>query len=299
MKHAALLLIALIALPVAEVALHLSTRAAVASLDDWQRAAARVRKDLRPKDLIVSAPSWTDPTLRLVLGDQVTTAMEGRSDTAAFERLWSLGIRGARPEEARGLSPELSERFGEVTVERFALGPSNVVQDLVDVIERAEVSVGARACPWKRGAAPRGGGLGYGVLPPIERFQCDGAGTWLAEVVMEDLDLQPRRCVYHPPGVGTPVRVVLHDVELSDELVLYGGLYSEHERMRQGPPVLASVSVNGQRLGTLTHRDGEGWKRLTLATSRGRADVAIEVVTSSRKQRGFCWAASIRSGGGR
>jgi hypothetical protein len=243
--------------------------------------------------LIVSAPGWTDPLLRAVLGDQIGPAMAGRSDLAGFERLWSLSIRGARPAEAGSRVPALHKVFGQVTVERYELGRSSVRSDLVDRIAGAEVSWGSRPCPLKRLAPPRGGGLGNGVLPPLERFQCDSS-TWLAEVVLEDLSITPRRCVFQPPGVGTPTRVLLRDVELSEQLVFYGGLYYEHERMRQGAPVIATVIANDKPIGTFTHRDGDGWKKLEWKTQPGRVDLAIEVRSTSRKQRGFCWAASVR-----
>lgn len=294
MKPAVLLWVALIALPVTEVALHFRARAAVPAHSDWQQAAAFVRGQLGPKDLIVSAPGWTDPLLRAALGDKVTTAMEGRSDLAGFERMWSLSIRGARPADAGTRAPSLTKSFGGVTVERYELGPASVREDLIDRLPTAEVSLGERPCARKRMTLPRGGGLGYGVLPPIERFQCDGGGTWLAEVVLEDLDITPRRCVFQPPGVGAPTRVVLRDVELTGELVFYGGLYYEHERMRHGDPVVMTVLANGAPIGTLAHRDGDGWKKLALKTTPGRADLTIEVRSTSRKQRGFCWAASTR-----
>lgn len=294
MKPAVLLWIALIALPVTEVALHFRARAAVPAQSDWQRAAQLVRSELQPKDLIVSAPGWTDPLLRAVLGDRIGPAMAGRSDLAGFERLWSLNIRGARPKEAGSRAPALRKVFGAVTVERYALGPSSVQSDLVDRIAGAEVSSGSRPCPLKRLPPARGGGLGNGVLPPVQRFQCDSPGTWMAEVVLEDLSITPRRCVFQPPGVGAPTRVLLRDVELSDQLVFYGGLYYEHERMRQGAPVIATVLANDRPIGSFTHIDGDGWKKLELKTQPGRVDLAIEIRSTSRKQRGFCWAASVR-----
>jgi hypothetical protein len=304
-KPAALVLLALVALPVIEVALHFRARANVPAQQDWQQAAAFVRTQLQPKDLIVSAPRWTDPRLRAVLGDQIGPAMAGRSDTAAYDRLWSLSIRGERPKEAGLRPPELTRTFGRVTVQLFRLDTANVVDsfdrrevvtlDLVDRVARgeAEVAAGARPCEHKRGPLPRGGGLGQGVLPPEHRFQCDGA-TWVASVVMEDLSITPRYCVHQPPGVGKPTRVVLRDIALGNRLVLYAGLYYEHERMRKGPPVVATVSANDKPIGRLTHHDGDGWERLEIATIPGTADLAIEVLSTSRKQRAFCWAASVR-----
>jgi hypothetical protein len=295
-KAAVWVWIALVVLPLTEVALHFRARAAVPAESDWQRAAAFVRSELQPKDLIVSSPGWTDPLLRAALGERITPAMAGRSDLAGFERMWSLSIRGARPDDAATRNATLTKAFGGVTVERFELGRSSVRTDLVDRIGDAEASLGSKACSRMRTSNPRGGGLGYGVLPPAGRLQCDGANTWVAEVVLEDLDITPRRCVFQPPGVGAATRVVLHDVELSDQLVFYGGLYYEHERMRKGAPIVATLLANDKPIATFTHHDGDGWEKLAIKTQPGRVELAIEVRSTSRKQRGFCWAASVREG---
>jgi hypothetical protein len=269
-------------------------------MQDWRAAASFVRGHLQPRDLISAAPDWTDPLLRQVLGDRIDLAMAGRSDSAGYERLWALSIRGARPREAPPGPPALERRFGRVTVQRWQLAPSPVLYSPIDHIENAEVSMvergRARACHLRRYPAPRGGGLGVGALPPEERFGCEGfRGVWVAPVVIEDLDLQPRYCVLEPPSGPEPVRVAFADVPLGDEIVLYGGLYYEHERMREGGPVLARVLVDGRELGHMLHRDGDGWKRLVVPTAGGRGEVAIEVSAPNPDRRSFCWSASVRA----
>jgi hypothetical protein len=220
--------------------------------------------------------------------------------------LWSLSIRGARPSEASSepssRTPELEQRFGEVTVQRWQLAPPSVVLDLTERFatypQTVEVTSGKRVCELQKLGLPRGGGLGYGVLPPAERVQCgtSRSSPWVAPVILEDLSLAPRRCIFHPPGVGAPIRVLMRDVELSEQLVIYGGLYYEHERMRKGAPIAVVVSAGERELGRMTHHDGDGWKKLVLPTRKGRVDLAIDVSSTGRKQRGFCWAASTRTG---
>ena len=68
--------------------------------DDWIAAAALVRAQLESNDAITVAPAWADPLLRLHLGDRMNAKLSGRSDLAAFERLWVLSIRGRRSPEA-------------------------------------------------------------------------------------------------------------------------------------------------------------------------------------------------------
>ena len=104
------------------------------------------------------------------------------------------------------------------------------------------------------------------------------------------------RSTGQPPGDRAPLRVRFEQVPFADRVVFYGGLYYEHERMREGGPVDVKLFQNGGELGRMTHRDGDGWRRLSLRTSPGPG--AFEVVVSARSahRRSFCWAASVRQG---
>jgi len=284
---------------------HTVIRAGVPSLADWAAAASFARGELQPRDQIVVAPAWADPLLRWCLGDGISPAMAGPSDLAAYDRLWALSIRGARPGPAPASKPELTRRFGRVQVLRWRLPRSTVVYDLVEHVKEAEVAITRRGqrkpCPLQRLAPGSGGGLGLGVLAPAERAVCDRgrSSLWVAPVVVEDLDLKPRRCVWQHPAGAEPSRVAFHDVPLGQSLVFYGGLYYEHERMRQGGPVQVSISINGKAAARMVHQDGDGWKRLAFSTreasqSRPRGDIAVEVSAENPRRRGFCWAATVR-----
>jgi hypothetical protein len=287
----------------------LLVRLGVAPPGDWKRAADFVRQNHRARDAVAAAPAWADPTLRRVLGDRIRLADAGRSDLASFERLWALSIRGKKPADAPARRPDLSRQFGRVQLDRWDLGPSAAVYDLVQNVEHARVSMVngglERACPFRRGAPGGGGGLGKGVVPPADRFVCDPSESWLfvAPVVLEDLGLSPRYCVWQHPRGPEPIRVTYPDVPLGQSLVLYGGLYYEHERMLQGAPVTAEVFVQGTRAGRMVHRDGEGWKRTVIplgekGSSLPRGEIRIEVSTPRPHRRGFCWAATVRSAAG-
>ena len=292
-------LAALLLLAAVEVTAHARSRMAVAPLSDWQAAARVVRTELRSKDLLTSAPSYTDPLLREVLGDAIGLQMAGRSDVAAYERLWVLSIDGKTAPEALGRRLELQRTVGRVTVSRYALGQSTLAFDLTSAVRGAEVSTGPRElprpCNWRRLRAPRGGGLGLGVLPPVSRFVCEGGG-WVAPVVQEDLDNTPRYCVRQGVSARTPVRVQLRDVPLGQRLVVHHGLYYEDERMRRGADVELRVYVDDHELGRSVHHDGDGWRRTAWRTRGGeRGDVTIEARTRSPGERSFCWAASTRT----
>lgn len=298
---------AILALALVELGGMQLVRQGVAPLDDWKRAAAFVRERQRAGDAVAAAPAWADPVLRWVLGDRISLAVAGRSDLDSYQRLWALSIRGKRPADAPDRPTDGTRRFGRVKVSRWDLGPSPVLYDLVRNIESARVSVvnGGReqACPYRRGAAGTDGGLGKGVIAPADRFLCDPRRSWLyvAPVVLEDLDLSPRYCVWQHPRGPEPVRVTYEDAPLGERMVLYGGLYYEHERMLKGAPVTAEVFVRGKRAGRMVHRDGEGWKRMVIplrpkGAAADRGEIRIEVSTPRPRRRGFCWAATIRRG---
>jgi hypothetical protein len=271
---------------------------------DYEAAAELVRSQWKPRDLVTSAPAYIDPLLRLHLGDKITLAMAGRSDDAAYERLWVVSIRGATAPDAPRGAPELERQFGRVRVTRYPLGKSPVLMDFVQNLPAAEVSLVRNGidhrCPRRTGGVPRGGGLGRPVLMPIpERFECDAGRPWLfvGSIVMEDLSNTPRYCVWQHPQGDEPVSVRFADVPLGDELVFYGGVYYEHERMREGGPIQVDVSINGRRRGGMTHRDGEGWRRIVMPSgtdAEPRGEVRIDVRAHNPDKRSFCWAASTR-----
>jgi uncharacterized protein YndB with AHSA1/START domain len=296
---AALLLVA-----VAELAWHATTRARVAPLSDWRAAAAFVRAQKRPGDLVTSAPGWTDPILRHVMGDAIGFAEAGRTGTAKWTRMWALTVRGELPEDAPPMPPELERGFGRVRVVRWNLGPSPVLFDLVENVRRAEVvrveGGRERPCTWRRREV-HGGGLGYGTLEPAESAACDPRRPWLwvGATMAEDLDLRPRYCVWQHPQGPEPIRVTYRDVPLGTRLVLHGGMYSEHERMGEHGPVTVVVKVDGSEVGRMVHRDLEGWKRMEARTAERegqRGDVSVEVMADDPHLRTFCWSATIEHG---
>ncbi|HET8933092.1 MAG TPA: hypothetical protein VFN67_06635 [Polyangiales bacterium] len=299
-----ILLVALFALPLGELSAHALIRARVPALSDYTAAVSFIREQLQPHDLITSAPSFIDPIVRWQVGDKIPLAMAGRSDTAGYERLWVISIRGELPPEAPRSEPELRQSFGRVEVLRYRLKKQPVLFDFVAEWPRAEASIlqngSWKPCPLRKGGAARGGGLGKGVLMPVgKRFECDPRVPWLfiADVVLEDLDNQPHHCIWQHPQGDDPVQLTFHGVPLGEALVFYGGIYYEHERMRKGGPIEATISVDGQVLGQFKHVDGDGYRMLRLDTralGKSTGDVTVAVRAHDPKARSFCWSASTR-----
>jgi len=299
-----ILLLALLVVPLAELSAHALIRAQVPALSDYRAAVDFIRKEMQGRDLISSAPGFIDPIVRWQLGDKIPLAMAGRHDTAAFERLWVVSIRGALPGEAPDAEPELRRVFGQVEVLRYALPKQQVLFDFVGSWPGAEASIVrdgvAKPCPLRSNGTPRGGGLGKGVLMPVtKRFECDPRSPWLfiSDVVLEDLQNEPRHCIWQHPQGDEPVQLTFRDVPLGAALVFYGGIYYEHERMRQGGAVDATIAIDGQVQGQFKHEDGDGFRSLRIDTSKlgkERATVTVSVRAHEPRARSFCWAATTR-----
>jgi hypothetical protein len=254
--------------------------------------------------VVTAAPRWADPLMRAAVGDLLDVQSAGRSDLAPFRRLWALSIRGHRPDEAPPSAPEHVATFGRVRVERWSLPAVHIAYDFVEHIAEAEVvwieRGETRPCRFVRGGRPQGGGLGTGPITPGERHVCDPSRPWLwvGATVEEDLAMRPRRCVWQHPSGPEPVRATFRDVPLGDSLVLYAGLWWEHERTMDGGPVDVVVRLEGEEIGRLHHIDGDGWKRVDVAIPearrRGRGTIAIDVSAPNPHFRTLCWAATTR-----
>jgi hypothetical protein len=278
---------------------------------DWRGAGAYVREHFAEGDIIVAAPEWADPLMRRELGDLMTLADAGRSDTARYERLWALTIRGHEPQDAPDREPAFDQTFGRVRVRMWELGPSLVLYDFVAKIREAEVAIHKEGrwleCPWRRTGFPYPGGLNSGALWPDERFMCPASDwLWVGPTVQEDLNLENHYCVWqHPPGGDDPMRSVFHDVPLGERIVLYAGIFYGNENTLDKGPVIVTVKVGDEQVGRLTHNDGDGWKRMEIATRspaearrdpEARGDVTIEVTAPNPHVRTLCWAGAVERG---
>jgi hypothetical protein len=284
-----------------ELVAHPLIRAAIPSDESWEAASAFVRARYESTDRIVAAPSWADPIVRSHLGDLLSLRMAAPGDLAGIDRIWEVGIRGAT---TRDEPPALDEDFDGVRVRMWPVSTDRVLYDFVESIADARVVLvgesGAEVCPWTR-ARPTRGGLGHGPMTPSERFVCDPRRPWIwvGPTVLQDLELQPRRCIWQHPAGTEPVRVTFPDAPLGERLVIRGGIDYNHERRRVHSPVTLRVWIDNRLVGELVHRDGDGWSGIDVDTSRlglDRAEVRFETTANDPTARLFCWSASTLQG---
>lgn len=283
-----------------ELAAHATIESRVPSDDDYHAAAQHVREAFQASDAISAAPDYIDPLMRRELGDLIPLSMIGRPDLAAYKRLWVLSVGKARAKDAPARAPQWQRRFGNLRLSRYELGEPTETLNLVSALEDATVTLGTgstgRRCPWRRGRAERGGALGRGTIGTAARFVCGpGRDGMVAAVVVEDLNLGPRYCIWTPALARRKLSVRFSNVALEDQLVLDAGLYYEHERDERDPPVRLHVRVNGQHRATLVHKDGQGFVRQVVPTVPSPdSDLEFEVNSTRRHRPGFCWSGSIR-----
>jgi hypothetical protein len=229
----------------------------------WARAAALVRAEHRPGDLIVFAPRWIDPVGRLHLGDLIPVEMAGRLDGDRYPRIWELSIRGARAPETRGLRAVASEAVGGVRVRRFDRAPAEVV---TDVLELPPPSVTG-------GLAARG---------PAK--------------VLAEVGFEPHRCWQVVPSAGQSVTLRWDAVALGRELVIGVGLADVFTRRDVRAPAELVVDVGPREVARVRVGVDSGWVRVRAATEAGTAPLVItaSALGEGSRDRLVCFAIEAR-----
>jgi hypothetical protein len=286
-----------------EMGAHVVQTHSVAPLADWEAARAYVETRAAPEDLVAFAPRWADPIGRRVFGAAIAiVAREARPDETRFSRALEVAIRGAHLPELAGWRKADEHRFGRVTVTTWDNpAPAHVLDDLVSLVgpQRLRVSRvdGGREteCPMGHPGV-QSGGLGFGPALPGDRFVCP-VGGFVGVSVVADLDYLPHRCIYAPPaGPGTMVLRFL-SVQMGHTLHGHHAIYVEAERDRRGAPVTVTFKVGSSLIGSVAHKDGDGWREFEFDTSDlagQRVDLVAEISAPSGDRRQYCFEADTR-----
>lgn len=281
-----------------EMGAHLTQIRPVASDSDWNAARDYVAANAKPDDLVAFAPRWADPLGREHFGPTIATLQrEARPDETRFARAFEVGVHGGHLQAFADWKREGEQRFGGVTVTTWDNpSPAHVIDDLVSMVDprSMRVSRGDTDCQFVH-AAPQSGGLGFGTGVPGERFVCPG-GAFVGMSVVADLDYVPHRCIYAPPAGPLPTRIRFEDVHFGHALHGHHALYVEAERHREGQPVTLTFRAGDVTIGSIEHRDGDGWKPFELDTSAlaGQTGELVAEVSGRGDRRMYCFEADTR-----
>lgn len=237
-----------------------ATRRAASSVPDdaaWARAAALVRKQHQPGDLIVFAPDWVDPVGRMHLGDLIPITMAARMDAARYGRIWELSIRGARSPDTRGLAAIETREVGGVTVRRFERAPAKILADVRERLATAKAEL----------ASPR--------------------------VELVEVGYAPHRCILFVPPAGKPARLTFAQLPLGTELVGYVGIADAFTRRDDRTSVRIDVEIAGKLAASATAGVDDGWVRFSAPTTPGAAEVTF-LAHADKPGRQLCFAAEAR-----
>ena len=229
---------------------------------DWGAAEAAVRAGFAPGDLIVAAPGWADPMMRLHLGDLVPVAVAARADSDRFGRIWEVSIRGAIAAEARPPSACTGILDGRVRVRRCDRPAARVLYD-------------ARAH------------LGEVVA---NRVRSGVALSFTPALIVGEVDYAPHQCMLVQPDLpGTVMRLEWPSVRLGRTLVGYAGMHHFHSRKLADGPVDVVVLIDDHEALRFTQRNRDGWRRFEIATRAGRnASVRVEISSAQPRERKLC-----------
>jgi hypothetical protein len=281
-----------------ELAAHAKQIHSVTPDRDWMAARDFVAAQAKPEDLVAFVPRWADPIGRERFGPEIATLeREARADESRFPRAFEVAIRGASLPALQGWRRAAERRFGAVTVTTWENpAPARVLDDFVSMTrpERMRVRQGDRDCPFVRGVA-QSGPLGFGPTVPGERFACPG-GSFVGVSVVADLDYIPHRCIYAPPNGAGALHVRFLGVRLGRTIHGHHALYVEAERGKQGAPVTITFSAGNSPVGSVVHRDGDGWKPFEFDTTELAGELRdVEAdITSSGDRRMYCFEADTR-----
>ena len=253
---------------------------------DWRAAAAAVRAGYRPGDLIVAAPDWADPLLRLHLGDLIPIPVAGRLDAARFGRIWEISQRGARSPEAQGSPVAQTSRRGALTLRRYERPAAQVSFDFVAEWSRASVS---------RVAAGGQVNLCYRVS---DRFECPDLPSQSLKPELLEIDTSPHFALTTALTGHATTIIEFDRVPLGRELAVGAGLHNVWLRKAGKGTVSLRVLVQGRELGRMEAGSMTGWTVRKFDTSglAGQSqNVRFEITVDDPNSRTLGFAAEARS----
>jgi hypothetical protein len=252
---------------------------------DWAAAAAAVRAGFRPGDLIVAAPAWADPILRVHLGDLIPPEVAARMDDDRFARVWEVSQRGAHAPAARGASVAREEAFGHLRVRLLERPAEAVTYDFVAHVADARVT--------RRDLR----GDVAACVPAGDRVNCGPGGSVLFRRQVVEVDQRLREALLTEPLANAALVIEFPAVPLGRTLVIATGLHDTWMRKAARGTVAARVTVGEQTTALPVTDDDSGWTRTRVDTSARAgqtAPVRLEITSAAPFDRFFSFAAEAR-----
>jgi hypothetical protein len=252
---------------------------------DWRAAAGEVRSGFRAGDLIVAAPGWADPILRVHLGDLIPVEVAGRQDDERFGRVWEVSQRGARSAAATPGDIAQQRRFGALTVRRIERPAPVVTYDFVARWTDARVS--------RRGA----GGAVLACPLAGDRIQCPDIGFNFVRRQLVEVDTRLRVALLAQPVAQATVVIEYPAARLGRSLVVATGLHNVWMRKEAAGKVDLRVVIDGVADTTFTTSNDDGWALHRIDTSARvgqSAAVRFEITSPAPYARHFALAAEAR-----
>jgi hypothetical protein len=282
----------LVAVAILALALFESIAAVVAprlapSDDDWRAAAAFTNAGFHEDDLVVAAPAWADPVLRLHLGNRLPAAVAGRLDHETHPRIWELSQRGAEAPEVQGGRVIEERHFGRLRVRLVERTAQRLRYDFTKRWAEAQVS------RVESGAAP------VACERQPTQHQCPGISYNFVRSSILEIGGTLRQALYAQPIAGATVVLDYPAVPLGRELAVAAGLHNVWLRKVADGTVLLRVKVDGREIGLLESGNRSGWKVARFDTSAftGKtAAVRFEITSARPFSRHFGFAAEARGG---
>ena len=252
---------------------------------DWSAAAAAVRIGFRPGDLIVAAPAWADPILRVQLGDLIPSEIAARMDDDRFARVWEVSQRGAQAAAATGGTITSDERFGRLRV-RLIDRPAEIVT--YDFVAR-----------WADAHVSRRDALGAVVNCTVagDRIVCPAPGNNSLHRQLVEVDQKLREALLTEPVAGAAVVMEFPAVPLGRALVIATGLHDMWMRKAARGTVEARLTVGDQTTALPVTSDDSGWTRTRIDTAAHAGQtvpVRLEITSAAPSDRFFAFAAEAR-----
>lgn len=277
---------AIVALAIVEALVALLAPLRAPKPDDWAAVERDVRAHFRAGDLIVAAPAWADPVMRMHLGDLISIPIAGRMDGARFSRVWEIDQRGARAPETRDGRVVLERRHGALTLRQVERAGAAVSYDFLarfnDAhVSRVDASGAALPCPWQG-----------------DRFQCPLIGFNYVRRQLVEVDTHLRWALLAQPVDHARTVVEYPAVVLGREIAIATGLSNVWMRKAAKGPVELTVTIDGKPALHVTTHNESGWliSHVDTAARAGQtAVVRFEVSSPAPYSRYFGFAAEARS----